>query len=280
MIQNPQQIQKKIVLTLTKCSTLRFRVVFGLFGWSENSSFPSTLRAWFAFAHSSPYRKSNRNDKGIGCSPPYPSPSWGGYLANPLPKLRGNRQNAPSPDWGRLGWGTSRKGLFLVVVPDFTKRTAALYCPFPDLGKAGMGSVPQGLYFVVILNSGAKRSVIQNPLHWGWTSSPSPAWGRLGWGTSRKGFNPYRHSGLYKANRRSVFAPSPTWGRSGWGASRKGLFLLRHSVLDKANRRSVLPLPRLGEGWDGEHPVRAAYCVILNSGAKRSVIQNPLHGEN
>ena len=41
--------------------TMRFRVAFGLFGWSENSSFPSTLRAWFAFAHSSPYRKSNRN---------------------------------------------------------------------------------------------------------------------------------------------------------------------------------------------------------------------------
>ena len=35
---------------------------FGLFGWSENSSFFSTLRAWFAFAHSSPYRKSNRSD--------------------------------------------------------------------------------------------------------------------------------------------------------------------------------------------------------------------------
>ena len=42
---------------------MRFRVGFGLFGLSENSSFPSTLRAWFAFAHASPYRKSNRNDK-------------------------------------------------------------------------------------------------------------------------------------------------------------------------------------------------------------------------
>ena len=42
------------------CLTMRFRVVFGLFGLSENSSFSSTLRAWFAFAHSSPYRKSNR----------------------------------------------------------------------------------------------------------------------------------------------------------------------------------------------------------------------------
>ena len=47
------------------------------------------------------FRVVARNDKRIGCSPPYPSPSWGGYLANPLPKLRGNRQNAPSPDWGR-----------------------------------------------------------------------------------------------------------------------------------------------------------------------------------
>ena len=53
------------------CLTMRFRVVFGLFGLSENSSFPSTLRAWFAFAHASPYRKSNRNDR----EPivPYPS---------------------------------------------------------------------------------------------------------------------------------------------------------------------------------------------------------------
>ena len=61
---------------------------------------------------------------------------------------------APSPDWGRPGWGVPRKGIFLVV----------------------------------ILNSGAERSVIQNPLHWGWTSSPSPTWGRPGWGASRKGF--------------------------------------------------------------------------------------------
>ena len=35
-------------------SIMRFWVAFGLFGMSENSSFPSTLRAWFAFAHSSP----------------------------------------------------------------------------------------------------------------------------------------------------------------------------------------------------------------------------------
>ena len=103
----------KIISSFIIRPTMRFRVAFGLFGMSENSSFPSTLRAWFAFAHSSPYRKSNRNDKGSGCSPPYPSPSWGGYLANPLPKLRGNRQNAPSPDWGRSGWGVTRKGFVL-----------------------------------------------------------------------------------------------------------------------------------------------------------------------
>ena len=35
-------------------------------------------------------------------------------------------------------------------------------------------------------------------------------------------------------------------------------------------------LPLIGEGWDGEFPARAVYFVILNSGAKRSVIQNPL----
>ena len=40
----------------------RLRVKFGLFGRSENSSFPSILRAWFAYTHSSPYRKSNRSD--------------------------------------------------------------------------------------------------------------------------------------------------------------------------------------------------------------------------
>ena len=102
--ESPSLGQLKTILSLTIRLTMRLGIEFRvLFGMSENSSFPSTLRAWFAFAHSSPYRKSNRNDKGIGCSPPYPSPSWGGYLANPLPKLRGNRQNAPSPDWGRLG---------------------------------------------------------------------------------------------------------------------------------------------------------------------------------
>ena len=62
--------------------------------------------------------------------------------------------SSPSPDWGRLGWGVSRKGF----------------------------------NHIVILNGGAKRSVIQNPLHWGWTSSPSPTWGRPGWGVPRKGF--------------------------------------------------------------------------------------------
>ena len=46
---------------------------------------------------------------------------------------------------------------------------------FPCLRKVRMGGVPQGVYFqCVILNSGAERSVIQNPLqpppmrHTGW----------------------------------------------------------------------------------------------------------------
>ena len=40
----------------------------------------------------------------------------------------------------------------------------------------------------------------------------------------------------------------------------------------------IILLPLIGEGRDGEFPVRAFFqCVILNSGAKRSVIQNPLH---
>ena len=67
------------------CLTMRFRVVFGLFGLSENSSFSSTLRAWFAFAHSSPYRKSNRNDR----EPIVPYPSLPRVVegAAVLPKL-------------------------------------------------------------------------------------------------------------------------------------------------------------------------------------------------
>ena len=46
---------------------------------------------------------------------PHPNPPrvGEGILQIPFPKLRGNRQNAPSPDWGRLGWGVSRKGLVL-----------------------------------------------------------------------------------------------------------------------------------------------------------------------
>ena len=36
-------------------------------------------------------------------------------------------------------------------------------------------------------------------------------------------------------------------------------------------------LPLIGEGRDGEFPARVLfYFVILNSGAKRNVIQNPL----
>ena len=74
MIQNLLQVQRvlRLILTHAICSIMRFRVAFGLFGWSENSSFPSALRARFAFAHSSPYRKSNRNDKEVIA--PHPSP--------------------------------------------------------------------------------------------------------------------------------------------------------------------------------------------------------------
>ena len=60
----------KIIQSFAICPIMRFRSTFGLFGLSENSSFSSTLRAWFAFAHSSPYRKSNRNDKRNDRSPP------------------------------------------------------------------------------------------------------------------------------------------------------------------------------------------------------------------
>ena len=42
--------------------------------------------------------------------------------------------------------------------------------------------------------------------------------------------------------------------------------------------RGLLPL--IGEGRDGEFPARDLFFFILNSGAKRSVIPNPLHGEN
>ena len=36
-------------------------------------------------------------------------------------------------------------------------------------------------------------------------------------------------------------------------------------------------LPLIGEGWDEEFPAKALFfIVILNSGAKRNVIQNPL----
>ena len=40
-------------------------------------------------------------------------------------------------------------------------------------------------------------------------------------------------------------------------------------------------LPLIGEGRDGECPARALFFfVILNSGAGRNVIQNPLHWED
>ena len=53
--------------TITIRSTMRLRVAFGLFGLSENSSFPSTLRAWFAFAHSSPPTGVTKKKLGLCC---------------------------------------------------------------------------------------------------------------------------------------------------------------------------------------------------------------------
>ena len=131
---------------------MRFRVAFGLFGWSENSSFPSTLRAWFAFAHSSP--PTGMTKEAVAphpSSPPYPSPSWGGYLANPLPKLRGNRQNAPSPDWERLEWRVSRKG-FIFFRHSEQRSKAERDSESPALGRFKDYSVPHNVSNYATLN--------------------------------------------------------------------------------------------------------------------------------
>ena len=64
----------------------------------------------------------------------------------------------PSPDWGRLGWGVSRKDFILFRHSEQRSRAerdsespslGLDFFSFPDLGKAGMGSVPQGICFVV-----------------------------------------------------------------------------------------------------------------------------------
>ena len=62
------------------------RVEFGLFGWSENASFSSTLRAWFAIAHSSPYWKTNRSDENKPLrDTPHPAFPKSGKVQNPIP---------------------------------------------------------------------------------------------------------------------------------------------------------------------------------------------------
>ena len=77
-----------------------------------------------------------------------------------------------------------------------------------------MGGFPQGGYVVVILNSGAKRSVIQKPLQ-------TP---------------PMRHSSL----------------RCG-------------GSLCKVQDDNI-HLPLIGEGWDGEYPVRALFPFVTPVG--------------
>ena len=75
-------------------------IKFGLFGRSENSSFSSTLRAWFAFAHTSPYRKSNRSDALAGVAGDSESRSavQNDDKSNPL---TGHSPSRPSPIRGR-----------------------------------------------------------------------------------------------------------------------------------------------------------------------------------
>ena len=82
---NSLPIGRENKMFFTICQTMRFLVAFGLFGLSENSSFSSTLRAWFAFAHSSPYRKSNRNDKVVIAPHPSPPRVGEGILQTPFP---------------------------------------------------------------------------------------------------------------------------------------------------------------------------------------------------
>ena len=71
------------------------------------------------------------------------------------------------------------------------------------------------------------------------------------------------------------FAPSLTWGRLGWGVSCKGYFLVvilnsgaKRNVIQKTlHWDGILLLPRLGEGWDGECPVRDFFVTPVGGDA-------------
>ena len=56
--------------------------------------------------------------------------------------------------------------------------------------------------------------------------------------------------------------------------------MFNYATLNQVQSDRML-LPLIGKGWNGECPARALFFfVILNSGAKRNVIQNPLHWED
>ena len=47
------------------------------------------------------------------------------------------------------------------------------------------------------------------------------------------------HPTLPELGRVLTTAPSPDWGRLGWGVSRKGLFQMRHTGLDPVSPASI-----------------------------------------
>ena len=110
--------------------TMRFQVAFGLFGMSENSSFSSTLWAWFAFAHTSP--PTGVTTKQIPCGtlpiPAFPNQGKEHSVGFLLTWEGGLQDTLPNSGRARVGSGQ------IIVIPsydpffvtlNFTKRTAA-----------------------------------------------------------------------------------------------------------------------------------------------------------
>ena len=113
------------------------RVEFGLFGRSENSSFPSTLRAWFASAHTSPSRKSNRSDAKRGLQ----------GILNPAPLFRMTDKIKPLRDTSHPSLPQSGEGAFCGFLSTWERGFARWFplnlgkgvCKIPSPTRGGLG---------------------------------------------------------------------------------------------------------------------------------------------
>ena len=132
-----------------------------------------------------------------------------------LPEQGRESSNTPSPDWGRSGWGVSRKGFTFNASlrpssrsPLQVQKVLKLFSPLQSVQQCDSGSQPgmtknQSLPTLTLPEQGRESS-----------NTPSPDWGRSGWGVSRKGFTfnaslrPSSRSPLQVQKVLKLFSPS------------------------------------------------------------------------